>query len=120
MLETFPCTACGACCRRVGKVLAFREANERLNPAIGEALEAFPYRALEDGSCEMLEGNRCRVYESRPELCRIETMRERHGFSRATHYTIAAESCNTMQEEDGMDPSYRVTLPEEFTDGRRL
>jgi Fe-S-cluster containining protein len=120
VIPPFPCTSCGACCRRLGRVLELREINTLLNPVLGEALAAFPYAARPDGSCEKLEGNLCSVYETRPDLCRVEVMRERHQFSRAIHYFVAAESCNAMQEEDGMDPSYRVALPEELPDGWRL
>ena len=54
----FPCTACGACCR-----------NLRGAPL---------YSALDrgDGVCRHLgaDDNLCRIYETRPEICRVAAM----------------------------------------------
>lgn len=106
---SFPCTACGACCRQIGAVLS--APRETLEPAYREALEAFPYQARQDGACEQLdEAGRCRVYETRPDLCNIETMILRTGVPRAARYALNALICNTLQEREGIDPSFRVTL----------
>lgn len=118
-MDKFPCTACGACCKKIGQILE----TERglFHPVYQDALEAFPYKPREDGSCEMLgEDNRCTVYETRPDICNIDTMIDRLGLDRRMRYWLNATTCNLLQEQAGIDPSYRVTLPEEFTDGWRL
>ena len=84
ILKTFKCTGCGECCRWTGSVLltdsdiadmanylglseeSFIEQHTRLAPnRIQLALQDH-----EDGSCSFLEGDRCRIYEGRPEQCR--------------------------------------------------
>ena len=83
-LKEFKCTGCGECCRWTGSVLLtdldisaladhfglpeqeFIDHHTRLAPnRIQLALLDKP-----DGSCALLAGNRCSVYEARPEQCR--------------------------------------------------
>lgn len=83
-LEHFKCTGCGTCCRWPGSVLltdrdiavmagglalteqVFIDQYTRLAPnRIQLALIDQP-----DGSCVFLEGNRCSIYEERPDQCR--------------------------------------------------
>lgn len=84
ILKTFKCTGCGECCRWTGSVLlketdittisAHLELSERA--FIARHTRLAPNRiqlALldhEDGSCAFLKGDRCRIYEVRPEQCR--------------------------------------------------
>lgn len=58
--RTFPCTACGACCRNLG----------------GAPLYARLDRG--DGVCRHLDTgtDRCRIYETRPRICRVADMYE--------------------------------------------
>ena len=62
MKRTFPCNACGACCRSLAGVPL--------------------YAALDrgDGVCRHLdEGtNLCRIYADRPSICRVSDMYERY------------------------------------------
>lgn len=119
MADRFPCTGCGACCAKVGLVLEVPR--ELYHPIYAAAIDEFPYKALENGACEMLdENNRCTVYETRPAICNIDTMIARLGYDRQQRYQLNAEMCNLLQEQAGIDPSYRVTLEENPTDGRRL
>lgn len=92
---SFPCTGCGACCRRVGSKL--------------ELLQefGFPYKPLEDGSCEMLDNDRCSVYEDRPFICNVDKIGE-YFPDKKEFYLDNIRACNTMQEEDGLDPKYRI------------
>ncbi|NEN75009.1 YkgJ family cysteine cluster protein [Pelistega sp. NLN82] len=55
-LSPFPCTACGKCCRHVGK----------------SEQTAFLDRG--DGICQFLDevSNLCTIYEDRPLVCRVE------------------------------------------------
>lgn len=84
ILEHFHCSGCGECCRWSGSVLLTEPDIRRLADALSMTEQAFielhtrlaPNRrqlALldhSDGSCAFLEGNRCNVYEARPEQCR--------------------------------------------------
>lgn len=84
VLKQFKCNGCGECCRWTGAVVLLPEDIAVLAAALKMTEEEFvrdrtrlaPNRrqlALldqKDGSCEFLEGNRCRVYTARPEQCR--------------------------------------------------
>lgn len=86
----FPCTRCGCCCRRAN--LIPRDAQ-------------FPYKTHK-GVCEMLaEDNTCKVYDHRPDVCRIDA----HDTSERW-YRMNAKMCNFMQEADKIDKSFRVKL----------
>ena len=84
ILKAFKCSGCGECCRWTGSVLLtdsdisnvaghldlsemeFIEHQTRLAPNRTQ----LALLDQEDGSCSFLEGDRCRIYEVRPEQCR--------------------------------------------------
>lgn len=84
ILKTFKCTGCGDCCRWSGSVLLTDNDIASIAAHHGLSEQEFidrhtrlaPNRiqlALldhDDGSCSFLEGDRCSIYESRPEQCR--------------------------------------------------
>ncbi len=84
ILERFSCTGCGECCRWGGSVLLDDGDVDRLAEFLGLSGQDFidrhtrlaPNRrqlALHDqadGSCAFLVGDRCSVYDARPEQCR--------------------------------------------------
>jgi Fe-S-cluster containining protein len=84
VLKKFICSGCGECCRWSGAVLLMESDRPRLAAHLGLSEQEFidlhtrlaPNRqqlALldqADGSCAFLEGDRCSVYEARPEQCR--------------------------------------------------
>ena len=107
---SFPCTSCGACCRLVGLAIANPD-REGLDPVTVEALDAFPYQARADGSCEKLDGTRCTVYEDRPLLCRVDAMLARRGTPTAEGYQASAEACHALQDALGLGEAFRVVLP---------
>ena len=74
--------------------------------------------AKEDGSCVHLDGNECSIYEQRPLICNIDAIREKHykEMPRNKFYKFTAKCCNSIQEEGGVDPKYRVDL-EQFKEG---
>ena len=64
----FRCTQCGCCCRMVG------------------LLKDFPYKSKADGSCEMLQDNKCLVYETRPSICRVDEQIKLSGMGKRKGY----------------------------------
>ena len=96
--QPFPCTSCGACCRRVGVIASVTGMN-------------LPVK--EDGSCAHLvewsaEGvTRCAIYDERPDICRV-------GYAipdemdLLDYHKITAAMCNAMQEEDEMEEVFRI------------
>ena len=89
---SYPCTKCGACCRRAGMVRL--PVDER-----GWCLDL-----NEDGTCS--------IYETRPDVCRIDVM-SKINFPNSTldeYYAVAAEICNTWITEDKMPEEYLVQL----------
>lgn len=109
MVTAFPCTGCGACCRRVGSILDGDR--EGLDAVTREAVDAFPYGVLPDGSCEQFDGLLCKVYADRPLLCRVDDMAKARGWPQADAWAVNAAVCNAMQEHDGIPRRYRVKLP---------
>lgn len=91
---SFPCTKCGACCRRAW---AFQG--------------ALPTK--EDGSClHLTKDNECAIYEDRPLLCRIDEMHETLMPDMAIEdfYEVNAGFCNQAIKEDGMASEFLVQI----------
>jgi len=91
----FQCSSCGACCRRAGQ------------------LGLMPQR--EDGACLYLdENNRCKIYETRPDICRVDVMAERNrkslNLTKKAYFKLANQVCNSWIKEDGMDESYLINV----------
>lgn len=109
-LNSFPCTSCGSCCKRIDKVINnIAEFSKRYNIPI-EHLE-FPYKYDEVGKCEMLNlGNKCKVYNNRPNICNIEWMRIHTRIDREEFYNLNIKVCNQLMDEDGIDKSYRIVI----------
>ncbi|ANV97456.1 flagellin N-methylase [Helicobacter enhydrae] len=93
-MQNFPCTSCGACCKNIAQI---------------KELEAFD---LGNGVCKHLDlaSNLCRIYEKRPEICRIDRMYEKtyHRFySKEAFYALNIKSCKILQEKEGVDMKFR-------------
>ena len=91
----FQCSKCGACCRRAGK------------------LGLMPKR--EDGACiHLADDNTCKIYETRPEFCRVDKMAESNGkwlgMTQEQYYRMNNQLCNQWIKEDGMDASYLIQI----------
>ncbi len=70
------------------------------DPDLKKAIDAFPYKAMENGSCEMLDDNgKCKVYDNRPELCNTDVMFEKvwsKKMSKSDYFKESARACNNM------------------------
>lgn len=91
----FKCTMCGACCRKAGE------------------LGIMPQR--EDGACIYLDNdNGCKIYEIRPEICRVRSMyekrRDKMNITEKEYYRFSNFHCNLLMNEYGIDSSYSIDL----------
>lgn len=69
----------------------------------------------EDGACIYLdENNQCKIYETRPELCRVDKMYERYkdtlDMTKTEYYQFSNGFCNEMIKEDGLSDSYLIDI----------
>lgn len=93
MTDSFPCTSCGICCTRVGKF------------PTGEDF------ALDNGRCRHLQpDNRCGIYESRPEICRVKDRAEKSAVPVEVYYKHFASICNRTQQINKIPIEFRVIL----------
>ncbi len=93
-MTDFPCTECGLCCKNLKNALTW-DAPDWMKPAI----EAFPYKTLEDGSCEKMVGNRCSVYEDRPLLCNLDKLHDELDvpMSKQEWFDLNVKGCHSLQ-----------------------
>ncbi|GAA8170116.1 YkgJ family cysteine cluster protein [Helicobacter pylori] len=94
----FPCTSCGLCCKNIAGIIEF----------IG--FDAG------NGVCKFLdlETNLCKIYESRPLICRVDEAHKKlySHIPLKEFYAKNAEVCNALQEANHMDISFRVIITE--------
>ena len=103
-MKDFPCTSCGLCCKQIGLILTNKTQLPELQQFL---LSKFPYKALEDGSCEMLNSdNQCGVYNDRPLLCNAKLL----SISMHIPYEVIAQNCNDLMDKYGLDESLKVKL----------
>ena len=94
MINTFPCTKCGACCSSIEGIDFLSDYNE-------------------NGICQHLVNNVCDIYESRPLLCKIDAAFEKIFsvyMTKEEYYISNAKACNILQEKKGIDKKYRVYI----------
>ena len=80
----FPCERCGCCCRQVGRTIW------------GKAM------ADENGICKHLDQahNLCTIYETRPDICRVDLMYDRlyrDKMSQEAFYALNKKECRKLQ-----------------------
>lgn len=73
-----------------------------------------------DGACKYLtEDNLCSIYDTRPELCNMESMwikrndeldLEARGISKKEYFKINSDVCNEMIEADALDEKFLIDL----------
>lgn len=93
---TFPCSGCGLCCKNISGI---------------QELRVFD---TGNGVCKNLnyEGQ-CNIYETRPEVCRVGEMYEKHykdSYSRNSFYEMNAIICNDLQQKNKIDTKFRVKI----------
>ena len=89
-MSSFPCSGCGACCRRV---YAFSK----------EELGEWGLSTKKDGSCiNLLDDNSCAIYETRPDICRVDVQAQNSGIDIKSYFTENIRICNQWMDEDGM------------------
>ena len=77
----FECSQCGACCKGL------------VTPVPDELNKG-------DGSCKNLNGNKCNIYESRPDFCRNDVMFKKSGLSKLMtseqYYEYVTNMCREL------------------------
>ena len=111
-LEQFSCTACGQCCRNVGKAIKDAETNDKIPNVIREMLLSFPHDTNSDGSCSKLTSDgQCEVYENRPTICNVDKMYDIYYnkfYSKREFYEMERKACNSMIRSAGLDTKYLI------------
>lgn len=83
-MSSFFCDQCGECCRHVDRV---------------PQLAAFD---LGNGTCQYLVNNLCSVYETRPDICRVDAMYEKffsRVYTREEYDRLNTEACYELKKE---------------------
>ena len=93
----FPCTGCGLCCQNISTV---------------EELKEFD---LGTGICKYFDliTNSCMIYDSRPDICKVDTMfnlKYKKYFTKEEFYIENANVCNSLQEQYEINESFRITI----------
>ena len=79
----FNCSMCGLCCKHIDLV---------------DELKKFDRG---DGTCIHLHNNLCSIYETRPNICRVDYMYEKKYsklYSREEFYKINEDVCKTLRK----------------------
>lgn len=95
---TFPCTQCGACCRRIHLL------SSELDRGDGACLHLVEH---EDGRAT------CGIYDTRPVICRVDDLYEDlhrvyPAVSRDDYYRANHRICAEWQEQDGTAIHLRI------------
>lgn len=93
----FPCTNCGLCCQNITTI---------------DELKDFD---LGNGTCKYFNSidNNCKIYDTRPNICRIDkmyTIKYKKNFTKNNFYIENAKVCNKLQEKYQLDKSFRVII----------
>lgn len=104
----FGCTACGECCKHIDKSFPIT-VNLLKSRGVDESLLEFPYSYDKTGRCEKLgDDNKCTVYETRPNLCRIDWIRKAINTDKNYFFDEVRKACNQLMDENNVDESYRI------------
>jgi Fe-S-cluster containining protein len=110
-MNNFPCTGCGACCRRIKQAVQnIQSLSLPEKTASGIDFE-FPYTWNENGVCNMLtDDNKCSVYEKRPLICNIDKFMEHFNLDKNDFYLENIKACNNLMKEDNMPDEYYIKI----------
>lgn len=99
----FPCTKCGACCRRIKQVV------ENIGAVTKNSPYYFPFLWNEAGHCEKLtETGRCSVYPKRPLICNVKNMSEHFNIPIDQFINDNISYCNKLIEDDQMPRKFKI------------
>ena len=82
-MSSFPCIGCGACCKETDWLLD----------------AGFP---VENDACAHLIDDQCSIYETRPDVCRVDLMGDRLGMPKRENYERTAKCCNKLMGREGV------------------
>ena len=100
----FPCTGCGACCRHIDLAEDIIVREDETHPYY------FPYTHKE-GVCENLgEDNKCKIYENRPLICRIDDLIEYFGMDKEKYYQENIKACHKLIDSLGLGEDMKPYL----------
>lgn len=96
---TFPCTSCGLCCQNISNI---------------EELKDYD---LGNGICKHFDilNKNCKIYDDRPNICRVDTMFQleyKKYFTKEAFYIENAKVCNALQEQYGLNESFKIIVGE--------
>lgn len=95
---TFPCSRCGLCCQHVNR----SPETEWLNRG--------------DGVCINFDSTNtgCKIYDNRPDICRIDESFPRFSQVMTLHeyYKANAQVCNELQTEHRTPTIYKIIIRE--------
>lgn len=105
---SYPCTKCGACCRKIG--VAVKAAKElAIKLPNWNIVSEFPYEINQDDSCSKLINNQCSVYEKRPLICRVDEMSEYFDLPQDEFYKMNIVACHELMFAEGIYETYKIT-----------
>lgn len=96
---TFPCSSCGLCCQNIQNIKELKDFDNG------------------SGICIKFDilNHTCSIYETRPEVCRVEKMYElyyAHQFSKHEFYVQNSLICNYLQDQKNLPQHYRLNIKE--------
>lgn len=103
----FPCTKCGACCRKIGLAVQGAKNIAVLLPNWDEVAN-FPYEINEDNSCSKLINNQCSVYEERPLICNIDKMAAYFHLTKEDFYEMNVTACHELMIEEEIYERFKI------------
>ena len=92
----FLCSQCSACCRNIGHL-------------------DLPHNG--DGVCLHLnkKTNKCSIYNSRPEICRVDKMFKnhfKHKMSKKEFFILNTKACHDLIDKEDLDESFKIDIKE--------
>lgn len=95
----FLCSGCGACCVWAGRLKDMPQ-----NPQTGACIH-------------LTSDMKCSIYDTRPDICRIDKMYEINSgsidgieMSRKEFYKLNTMACHRMIDEEGMDERWKIKI----------